>query len=163
MPNSLEHAQFHAFGYIISTYAKVEQGFKFLIGHLVDVPRPIAMMLCEPYTTANLRNVTKIIAAAYDLPCDIRQRIADMVGELKSFGKLRNDIGHNMWKDGVRPNSIKPIHLDIRSGKPVFRGAEDGERDWTIEELEAEAVRLNALHSAQLKLLRDLGVENMDE
>jgi hypothetical protein len=66
-----------------------------------------------------------------------------------------------MWKEGIRPNSIKPIHLDIRSGKPVFRGAEDDERDWTIQELEAEAIRLNALHSAQIKLLRDLGVEDM--
>jgi hypothetical protein len=87
MSSSLEQAQFHAFGYIISTYAKVEQGFKFLIAHLIDVPRPIAVMLCEPYTTANLRNVTKSLAAAYEPPSDVRQRITDMVGELKSFGK----------------------------------------------------------------------------
>jgi hypothetical protein len=52
------------------------------------------------------------------------------------------------------------MKLDIRSGKPRYKGTDDEERDWTLQELEDEAVRLNALHIAQLRLLDDLGAEH---
>jgi hypothetical protein len=156
----LTQGHFHAFGYIVSTYAKVEQGLKFIIAQILGVPRSIVMMLCEPYTSNTLRNVTRSINAAHVLP-GINERITNLVGEFKSFGLLRNNISHNMWIVGTRPNSIKPIRLDIRSGKPEFYGGDDTERDWLLSELEAEAMRLEALHALQLKLLNDLGAEDI--
>lgn len=87
-------------------------------------------------------------------------RIVDLTRQFEQFGPLRNAISHNLWREGVRPNSIKPMRLDIRSGKPKYKGTDDTERDWTLPELEAEAVRLNVLHATQLKLLDELGPEH---
>ena len=154
----LTPAHFHAFGYIVSTYAKVEQGFKILISEMLDIDIYIAAILCEPYTTLQLRNVMNSLNKHYTLPNDCNKRLCDLIGEFKTFSRLRNDIGHSMWTDGTRDKSVKPINLDIRSGKAKVLGISDDEHDWTIEELDAEAIRLNALHNRLSSLMEDLGI-----
>jgi hypothetical protein len=156
----LTRDHFHAFGHIVSTYAKVEQGFKFIIAKIIGVPRHVAVILCEPYTSHDLRNVVRSIQAAHDLPCGMAERITGLAKQFENFGPLRNAISHNLWREGVRSNSIKPMGLSIRSGKPKYKGVDDAERDWTLPELEGEALGLNALHATQLKVLDDLGAEH---
>jgi hypothetical protein len=153
----LTQAHFHAFGHIISTYAKVEQGFKFIIAKIINVPRHVAVLLCEPYTTQSLRNVVSTVHTAYVVPDEIRERLIELVKQFEEFGKLRNAIGHNIWTEGTRADSIRPMRLDIRSGKPKYKGTDDAERDWTLQELQNEAHRLNGLHTDLCKLLDDFG------
>jgi hypothetical protein len=156
----LTQEHFYVFGYIVSNYAKVEQGFKFIVAKIIGVPRHVAVLLCEPYSTLSLRNVVSTIHTAYAVPDDLRERLATHVKEFESFGPLRNAISHNIWREGTRQGSIKPMRLNIRSGSPKYVGADDAERDWTLDELADEAERLNALHNAQMKLLKDFGPEH---
>ena len=49
------------------------------------------------------------------------------------------------------------MRLDVRTGKMLrITGLEASDRDWTLSELEAEAVRLNTLHATLIKLISDL-------
>ena len=121
MPEETSHltqGHFHAFGYLVSTYAKVEQGFKFIIAKIIGAPRHVAMLLCEPYSAQSLRTVVQSISSAYDLPNGMSGQIVDLTRQFEQLGPLRNAISHNLWREGVRPNSIKPMRLDIRSANP---------------------------------------------
>lgn len=152
---------FYAFGYIVSTYAKVETGFSFIIAKIIGVPRHVAVLLCEPYSSQSLRNVVSTVHTTdYDMSDDLRERITDLANQFEGFGQLRNAIAHDIWTKGFREGSIKPMRLNIRSGKPKFIGADDGERDWTLDELSDEAEKLQALHRAQQELIKDLGPEH---
>jgi hypothetical protein len=154
-PSELTRAHFYAFGYIVSTYAKVEQGFKFIIAQIIGVRRHVALVLSEPYTSENLRDVIKSLAES-DLAFDKAERVVDLAKRFEKFGPLRNAIGHNLWKEGARADAVKPMRLDIRSGKTRYKGLDATERDWTLAELDAEAQKLNQLHAEQVALLNEL-------
>ena len=59
----------------------------------------------------------------------------DRVGD-KSV--LRNNVAHTSWRKGRRPGSIKPLVVKAK-GKLFLLGAHHNEKDWTAEELNAEA------------------------
>lgn len=42
------------------------------------MPRHVAVILCEPYTSHNLRNVVRSIQSAHDLPDGLPERITDL-------------------------------------------------------------------------------------
>lgn len=157
MPDDLTGAEFHAFGYIVSTYAKVEVGFKLIIGRILGLDNWVIGILSEPYGTMDLRNVTKSIVKSSDISDELQERIVQLVGDFKTFSGLRTDICHSMWGDGICPNSIRPLRLDIRSGKLVLKGVHDDDKDWALDELEEQAKRLNALHARQVAVLKELG------
>jgi hypothetical protein len=113
--------------------------------------------MCEPYNVRSLLNVVKTIHTAYDVPDALRERIDELVKRFEAFAQLRNAISHELWNEGARAHSIRPMRLDIRSGKPKYKGVDDVERDWTLQELRDEAHRLNSLHADLGKLLDDLG------
>lgn len=158
-PHHLTEAHYYAFGYLISTYAKVEQGFKIFIGRMSGMELYAVAIICEPYSALQLRNVLTSLNRHFELPDDCNKRLCDLVGEFKTFSRLRNDIGHYMWTVGNRPNSVKPLGMDIRSGHAKAVGVNDQERDWTLEELNAEAIRLQDLHRRQVDLMVELGYD----
>src|SRR4051812_25560939 len=106
--NHLTQGHFHVFGHIVSTYAKVEQGFKFIIAKIIGVPRHVAVILCEPYSALHLLNVTRSIQSAHDLPSGMSERITYLADQFDHFAPLRNAISHDLWREGIRANSIKP-------------------------------------------------------
>jgi hypothetical protein len=52
-----------------------------------------------------------------------------------AYNGLRNAIAHSAWKEGARPNSVKPLGLSVRGGEVTLRGVEKGERACTDQEL----------------------------
>ena len=87
---------------------------------------------------------------------EVADELRGLLKEFETFSRLRNSIAHNMWNEGTRDASVKPMRLDINSGKVKFVGIHEDENDWTIDELDAEALRLQALHGRQVELLQKL-------
>ena len=156
-PHHLTPRHFHVFGHLVSTYAKVEHGMKLLITRFAGMPDEAGFILFEPYSALDICNVISGLVSSYDLPEGIETKLIEAVSEFKSFAPLRNAIAHDLWTEGSRPASIKPMRIDVRSGKSLrIRGMDDSERDWTFPELEAEVSRMSTLHGALIKLVREI-------
>lgn len=145
----LTPAHFHAFGYIISTYAKIEQGFKAIISGITGLDVNEIAIMTEPYSSMQLRNVITSMSEFRPLPDRGNEQLKELISEFATFSKLRNQIAHSMWTEGNRPDSIKPLNVDIRSGKAKYFGIDEDERDWTIAELDDEAIRMMDFHQKQ--------------
>ena len=83
----------------------------------------IFLIVSEPYGSQDLRNEND----------EEFEQIIGLVGRLKSYGKIRNFIAHNRWTQGKRVRSIRPIAMNIRSGKAATLGYSDDDEDYVIE------------------------------
>jgi hypothetical protein len=160
---TLSDEHFRAFGRITHYYASIEAGLKITIGGLTGARMADTLIMAEPYTSLQLKNVVKSLNREIPLPRDGNSVLSQIVGDFTSLSTIRNAIAHFRWAQGVRPHSIKPIHLDIRSGKAVFRGNNPEERDWTPEELLAEAEKLEALDNKLRQFVKDYGLFDIIE
>ncbi len=152
------------FGYIIHTYACAESGIRIILARYLEMEIESFLVLSEPYSTSNLINVAKSVNKAKPLPDGANDRFAELVGRLKSFGKLRNFIAHSRWTSGSALGSIKPLRVDIRSGRAKFEGTSPGEKEWTLNDLGHIANNLGTLNNDIVQFIKDLGPDpHMDE
>jgi hypothetical protein len=132
----LTDTHFELFGRITYHYADLETGLKFLCAVLLKVDVGAFMVVSEPYTSVNLRNVVTSLsnAADFEYP-DEREKIIRFAGDLKGASKFRNYIAHCQWTRGSRPDSIKPMHINIRSGRAKTFGHDENEPDYTVHDI----------------------------
>ena len=150
--------QLDAFGRIINYYADAETGIKIALAGMLEIDMFELLVLTEPYSSLDLRNVAKSIAKhRFDAGRE-RDQFCQLVGDLGAFGPLRNNIAHSRWTKGERRGSIKPHRVDIRSGVVKFHGAEEGERDWTTKELQAEVLKLLLLNRRIVQFMQVTGI-----
>lgn len=111
---------------------------KAILAGLLNVPLEAVLLLSAPYSSLDLRNVTKSAAKVVlkkDYP-KLLERIVWLIGEHKAISQVRNDISHNVWQRGDAPNSIRPMQADVRSGTfKLFGGDEDSSREYTHNDL----------------------------
>ena len=161
--NSVEQYHFLMFGAITHYYAKAEVGLKIVMAGLMGADLVTVMALTEPYSSLDLRNVLKSLNKAGAFPHELspeeRNRLTHLIGTLQSFGKLRNNIAHNIWRDGDKPDSIKPVYIDIRSGKVKEVGADPEEKSYTRDDLLNETMRIEQLVSDITQFLEDTGLQ----
>ena len=158
----LSDQHFEAFGRIVSAYASCETGIKLsLAGILNALPHEI-MILSEPYSSLSLRNVSKSIAKLR-LPKKHQEQFMHLIGEFGGHAQLRNHIAHNRWTRGTRPNSIRPVQMDIRSGKAKPKGYDPEERDFTLEEIGLRANQLFELNSKIVQFMIGTGLSEILE
>ena len=150
-----------AFGKITVYYAFMEAELKKVLGAILGVSFYDFAIIAEPYSSLNLKRVAKALIKFRVEDETVRQRLVEFVGEFGSFAALRNHIAHMRWIDGSRPNSVKPIGVDIRNDKPIFFGTTPSERDWTDSELEAEADRLKALIDRMAAYSEEIGLREV--
>ncbi len=150
--------QLLAFGAITHYYASAESGIKIVLAGMLEIDLAEFLILTEPHSSLDLRNVAKSIAKHRFKQTPEIEQFRQIVGDLGSFGALRNNIAHSRWSRGSRRNSIKPFRIDIRSGVAKFHGAEEEECDWTTGELIAEADKLIRLNRRITQLLVDTGI-----
>lgn len=172
-PNSekqlIGHEHLLLFGGITHIYARAEFGLKVVMAGLLKVDLNTIMILTEPYGSHQLRNVLSslnknVAIILKTLGPKNHERLIDLIGQLKSFGPLRNNIAHTQWVAGKRPGSIKPIRLDIQSGKAKYHGIHDEEKNYTLSDLRKEAEALQQLQLDIYKFLNDTGLlETIEE
>lgn len=153
----LSDKHFEAFGRIVSAYASCETGIKLaLAGVLNALPHEI-MILTEPCSSQALRNVAKSIAKLR-LPASQQGNFVQLIGDFAGHGSLRNQIAHNRWTRGTRPNSIRPVQMDIRSGKAKPKGYDPEESDYTLLEIGKRADELFSLNSRIVEFMNIAGL-----
>ena len=151
-----------AFGTMIHNYAHTEFGIKLTISGILEMHLFDCLILCEPYNASSLVVVAKSVAkSAPRLSKGERERFCWIIGEFSKHGTLRNYIAHCRWTEGTRPASLKPIRIDIRSGKPVLLGAKEGEQDWIAEEIESSASELLNLNSEIIDFQQSTGIASI--
>ncbi|WP_069055334.1 hypothetical protein [Bosea sp. RAC05] len=162
-PQIVTEEHIAAFGSIIHYYAYAESGIKITLAGLLDMDLREMLILSEPYSSMNLRTVAKSIVKERLGPGKEADQFIQLIGELGTFGPLRNAIAHQRWTKGARPGSIRPFHLDIRSGSALLKGQSDTEKDWTAAELAAEGDRARKLNASIVRYMQSSGIiDRMD-
>jgi hypothetical protein len=83
--------------------------------------------------------------------------IADIMDRVKTAASLRNDIAHCVWKPGRRKGAIKPVSLSAR-GVLKALGSDHNEREWTADQLMAEAKRIHELGTELAQFMKNYGL-----
>lgn len=131
-------------------YAVVESGIKMALTAVLEIDLGNGMIVFEPYSAVNLKNVAKSLAKERLKPQWV-ESFCSIVGEWSGFSSIRNAIAHNRWTDGTQPGAIKPHTLNIREGKVRWIGNLEDEVEFTATDLEAKAHALNLINE-RLKL-----------
>ena len=156
----LTSSQFHAMGYFINKYAKIEGGISVYFAWLMQIPLHEAKIILAPYTARDYRAVLKGIEKLRDSHPEHREKWAQLLGDLGGFSKLRNAIAHDYWTRGSREGAIKPIGISTRGNHPEFYGIGEKERDYTDDELQGECEKLDALHGRFLEFYEAVGASD---
>ncbi|MFN3726646.1 MAG: hypothetical protein ACK4SZ_10110 [Allosphingosinicella sp.] len=150
-------AHYTAFGQIVHFYASVEFGIKACLAGILEVPLIESLIMCEPYSAAQLKNVAKSITKESRLSDKDKETFCHIVGEWSGFSSLRNQIAHNRWSRGSRPGSIIPVGIDIRSGRAIWIVKEDS-RDWLAPELSEEADKIGKVNARLQRFHNETGI-----
>lgn len=110
MAENLTSNHILAFGGITYNYARIEGILEIIISDMLNIDVGTTVIITEPYSSLDLRNVIKSLNRVCVLPNKLNEELAQIVGDLQSFSGLRNNIAHSTWTDGDRPDSIKPSH-----------------------------------------------------
>lgn len=156
-------AHFKAFGALIHNYASVETGFKIVLSGILNAPLRLMLIMSEPYSSLNLRQVVKAVAKEHDWPDNQLETLMQIIGDVKPIAPLRNHIAHCRWTEGTRADTIKPRRIDIREERARYYGNDEEERDWTASEIEAEAQKLIDINLRLIQFLSDTGLKEVIE
>jgi hypothetical protein len=103
---------------------------------------PAAYPLLTFLSAKDKRDYILAMAKVSNWPPYASKGLDDLMDRAKSIFALRNDIAHCSWKKGRRAGTIKPISLSARGVLKVL-GSEHNEREWTANQLFAEATRIH--------------------
>jgi hypothetical protein len=135
-----------AFGSIVQQFARHEYLMQGIISAVIGVNVADVSMLTVELSYRARREALLSVIRAKPLPRPQLERIESFLAELHRHSGLRNAIAHNIWKEGRRPGSIRPLGLSVRGGKVSFKGIADNEPDYTVSQLFKIANDLTTLH-----------------
>jgi hypothetical protein len=156
---NLSEAHIKAFGSLTYQYAQIEANLQKCLAGMLGVNPKIAIIVAAPYRMVDLRQVVKCVAKEMDWPDEAAlDRLMQIIGDSKPASRLRNYIAHSQWVDGKRRGSIKPIGMDIRNENTRLFGHIDDEQDWTANEIEGVAAKLQDVCHRIVKFAQETGI-----
>jgi hypothetical protein len=145
-PYVLTPDHFMAFGSIIQNFARHEYLMQTLMSAIIEAPvTPISMLTVELSYRAR-REALLSLMKAKPLPKKQIERIETFLSSLHKRNALRNAIAHNVWKEGKRSGTVRPLGLSVRGGAVAFKGMADDEEEYTVDKLIKIANELGRLH-----------------
>ena len=150
------------FGRVVHNFATVETGIKIALSGILQIDLAAALIVLEPCSAGNLKNIAKSLAKDRLKP-KLAEQLCCIVGDWSATSGLRNDIAHSRWTDGDRPGSIKPRGLSIQEGRVKYIGDDEKEKSYTVSELQAEAEKLRAINERVLVFLDKSGLGKIVE
>ena len=129
---------FKAFGRIVQAFVTVEILYAHLIEAILKIDKASSALVFAPYGYDGYKNLLKAIVSESSSSKEDQAEIFKLIDKVNDKSALRNNIAHCSWKPGRRAGSIKPMVLKTR-GSVFILGIEHNEKDWTAEELNAEA------------------------
>ena len=120
-----------------------------------------ALVISAPYGFRDLRNVAKSIAKLklVDEP-KLLEEFVHIIGQMKGRSTMRNDVAHNLWRNGRRPDAIAPMYVSIREERADLMGLHDDHRDYLLEEFSDAAVELNGLNMGLISFWEKAGMDD---
>jgi hypothetical protein len=146
------------FGAIIQYFARLELLMTSIVAQLLQISMTDSMIMMAGVGYAAKRAALLSILENHDVPLDRKTKIIKFLDEFHKHNNLRNNIAHNSWLEGRRPNSIKPGLVIVRGGKGRFIGVEDNEPDMTFEDFSVAMCELGNLYNAFLDYLEPIGL-----
>jgi hypothetical protein len=154
-----------AFGSIVQDFARFERLVEICISKILSANYTLTAI-----TISNLGYIAKCQAPESLLILtpwpdqDRAHTVSRFITNFNCLTPLRNSIAHHAWKEGSRPESIKPLSARSRGGRAKFQGVSDDERDYTAVELFEIANRLMGIHDDFTKFLISVGaITSIDE
>ena len=157
-PKFLTSEHYRAFGRIVQAFVSVETLYAHIILRVFKIPDDAGAFVMSAYGYDNLKNFIKTMVSEWGASEEDKKACGDLIDGLKTKYKLRNYVAHTPWKPGHRAGSIKPMVIKTR-GTLVILGTEHNEKDWTAEELHAEATDILQRGIAVAAFFQDRGVD----
>ena len=151
-----------AFGRIIHNFAAVESGIKIALSGILELNLDLAMITFQPYSASGLKKVAKSLAKEKLKP-HLSEKLINIVGEWYGHNRLRNEIAHNRWTDGVASGAIKPRYVSINSDRADWFGDGDAEDEYAAADLEAKALSLHRINERLKAFLQESGLQRIIE
>jgi hypothetical protein len=155
LPNEIpiSREQFAAFGSIIHSFAHLEWIIQLTMAAVSDLDFGKVILLTRELTYAGKRDTLFSYMEYKQTPEEqIRKDIKELLNNADKHNPLRNHIAHSIWRQGSRPNSIRPVTIRVRGGRGKIVGSDD-EPDYTDAELFAVADTLHQLHNHYVALM----------
>ena len=146
------------FGTIVQHFARFERLVEVAIARILGAQFPlVAIVVSGLGYSAKCEALTSLLGVVSG-PAECADAITSALAEFKKYVPLRNAIAHHPWKEGTRPQTIKHLSVSSRGGKAIWRGMEDDDRDYTIDELIDIADRLLETHDKLVAYFVETGL-----
>ena len=145
---TLDDKYLHAFGYLISTFARVEKGFLYFLEQVTGLDFYQLSILTTPYSAVDWENVLTAFLDQEDVAPEDSGEMREVLKVWVGCRALRNKIAHELWTPGEAEGAIKPIGMRNRGSVKLY-GHEDNEVELSYEQL---AETCKQLDEAQRKL-----------
>jgi|SRR6516162_5856275 hypothetical protein len=149
----------HAFGIIVHQFALFERLIELCIAACLGSRLPItAIAISQLSYSAKSDSLKSILYVEGSGLFDHRQQLSSIVDRFNEYSPIRNAVAHHQWIEGTGPNSIKPLIVSSRGGKPKIRGLLDEDKDYLPDELFEIGDRLNDIRRELMQFTVDIGV-----
>lgn len=155
-PVTKEHALW--FGMLISEFAHFEGRMHVAAAGILNTDLGTATILLGDMNIRQKIQTLRHLNSTIGVHGKVNMEIKEALEEARKLSKLRGLIAHATWTTGRRPKSIKPMTLQLRGDVPKPRGHDHNEPDYTPDDLESEARRLNCASKKLLKALESGGL-----
>lgn len=151
-----EHAL--QFGIIIHLFAKIEALLQISAAGILDTHLGTAMILMGDMSYRQKRQTLTHLNTTIGVDGYISEDLTKLLDDIHKISKIRNWIAHATWTTGHRPNSIKPMQLNIRREKPTPLGHHHNEQDYTVEDFKNSAKKLDDIDRRFNSFLKSSGL-----
>ncbi len=151
---TVEH--FARFGAIVHAFARLEyliQSAMAAISHQDDAKIKV---LTKSLSYAQKRDTLYSYFKFYRLGNGRHERaLKTLFDGAHAHYSLRTHIAHSLWREGIRPRTIRAGYIDLRQGKGKIGGQDDDDRDYTLDELGNAANELMTIINTLIRYLQD--------
>ena len=140
--NHITDEHYAAFGRIVNTMAQIDAVLDGIIVAMAKGTMEVLPLL--PMVSSKSKGDYILAMGKEGLSLELIQELEKLMDRVRTAHVLRDQIAHCTWTWGTKPGKIKPCVMRARTVLKM-RGTEANEKQWTADELNAEAQRYREL------------------
>src|SRR6516165_3329854 len=142
--NHITDEHYAAFGRIVNTMAEIDAVLDGIIVAMAKGTMEVLPLL--PMVSSKSKGDYILAMGKEGLSPELIQELEKLMDRVRTAHVLRDQIAHCIWTWGTKPGKIKPCVMSARTVLKM-RGTEPNEKQWTADELNAEAQRIGTRFS----------------
>jgi hypothetical protein len=147
---------FACFGSIVYTFARLEFLIQSAMADVAGIDDTKVLLLTKALSYSQKRDTLYSYLKFYEVPESRQAKIKKLLDRADKHTALRNNIAHALWREGIRPASIRAGYME-RYGKGRIVGYDEDDKDYTLKELGDIADELRSILNSLIRYLRDSG------